>query len=269
MNRLTLTQQWHELWQHRSLLRDMTVREVGARYRASFLGMGWTLVQPLLMLAVFSYVFGQVFNVRWPQASAAPGSFAITLMCGIAVFLLLQDTVGRAHECITGNANYVKKVVFPLAILPLTQLGAALFHTAVLLGLVLLAAAFAFELSWSWLALPFIWGAYALGIAGASWLLAALGAYLRDIGQIVPVGLTALQFLSPVFYPLTAVPASVRPWVEQMPMTWVIEATRAVVLRGAAPAASELLLAWGIGALIAALGLAAFHKLRIGFADVL
>jgi lipopolysaccharide transport system permease protein len=269
MNKLSWVGQWRELWRHRVLLRDMAVREVRGRYRASFLGMGWTLAKPLLLLLVFSYVFGEVFKVRWPQAGNVPGSFALTLMCGIAVFELLFDSAGRAHDLITGNANYVKRVVFPLAILPLTLLGAALFHVAVLMGLVLLASAWVFGASWAWLLLPLVWGAYALGLAGVCWVVAALGAYLRDIGQILPVALTALQFLSPVFYPVTAVPEIVRPWVEWVPMTWVIESTRGIVLRGDAPAASELLVAWGIGAALAVLGLAAFHKLRAGFADVL
>ena len=260
---------WAEVWRNRRLLIDLSAREVRSRYRASALGLGWTIANPLLMLAVFSFVFGAVFGLRWPQAQAHPLAFALNLLCGMAVFALLFETVARAAEAISGNANYVKRVIFPLGILPLMQIGSALFHVGIQVALLLLAAAFVFGPSAAWLSLPLVWGAYVLGVAGVCWVVAAIGVYLRDVAQVIPVVLTALQFLSPVFYPISALPAAFRPWVQVLPTTWVIEQTRGIVTLGAWPAAGELALAWGIAGVLAALGLAFFHKLRAGFADVL
>jgi lipopolysaccharide transport system permease protein len=263
---------WPPLQGHGSLIVQMVRREVVGRYRGSLLGIFWSLLTPLFMLAVYTFVFGAVFKARWAGAGAEtpPGEFAIILFAGLLVFQLFAEVVTRAPSLILANANYVKKVVFPLEILPPVALGSALCHAGVSLVVLfgfMLAVYGSIPLAALWL--PAILAPYCLLILGLAWFLASLGVYYRDVNQFLGTVVTALMFLSPIFFPLSALPEWLRPWVALNPIAFPVEATRAILIFGEMPDAAVLAIYTFIGLLAASLGYVWFQKTRRGFADVL
>lgn len=258
------------LWHNKQLIAQMTKREVIGRYRGSVLGLAWSFFNPILMLAVYTFVFSEIFQSRWVGLDAGKGGFAIMLFVGLIVHGIFAECANRSPSLIMSNANYVKKVVFPIEILPVISLGSALFHGAISL-LVLLAAQMlvTHTLYWSAFFFPLVLVPLILGTLGVSWLLAALGVYLRDVGQIVSVLTTVLMFLSPVLYPIAALPEIYRPWMHLNPLTYVIEESRSVLLMGNVPDWEHLAVAIAVAAAMAATGFWLFQKTRKGFADVL
>ncbi|MEB3197418.1 MAG: ABC transporter permease [Candidatus Sericytochromatia bacterium] len=257
-------------WRHLPLLAQLVRRDVAARYRGSWLGLGWSLLQPLLLLAVYTFVFGMVFPSRWPQAMPGQAGFAAALYCGLLPFSVLAECLARAPGLVLNHPNYVKKVVFPLALLAWVPLGTALYHAG--LGLLLLLAYLSLTragLGPALLTLPLLLVPLAGLCLGCGWGLSALGIYLRDVGQVVGLGTTLLLFLSPVFYPLAAVPVPYRDWLALNPLTALIEQTRAIVLWQQWPDPGSVGALWLGSGLIAAAGYAFFERTRRGFADVL
>lgn len=260
----------------RSLIWQFSRRDVLARYRGSLLGLGWSFLTPLLMLGIYTFVFREVFNARWP--SGAQGglggdsnvAFALQVYAGLIVFNLFAEVLARAPRLVLDQPNLVKKVVFPLEILPWVAILAALFHLAVnlfvLLGATLLARG---SLPPTLLALPLVIAAFLPLLLGLSWLLAALGVFLRDIGQLIGMVMTALMFLSPVFYPAESLPERWRPLLSFNPLTLPIEQLRRVMLDGLWPDWGSLALYAAVALLTGWLGARGFAATRKGFADVL
>ena len=257
------------IWRNRNLFSAATKREVMGRYRGSFLGILWSFFNPLLMLAVYTFVFSVVFKARW-GGSESKTEFALVLFAGMIVFNLFSECINRAPNLILGNPNYVKKVVFPLEILPLIGLGAALFHFVISLGVWLFAYIIFYGVPHlSVLFLPLILVPFILFIMGVSWALASLGVYLRDVGQFIGILTTVLMFLSPIFYPVSALPEAYRGLIYMNPMTPVIEQARAVLFFGVFPDFAMLGIYLIATSLIAWLGFFWFQKTRKGFADVI
>ena len=245
-------------------------REVLGRYRGSVIGLLWSFFNPVFMLAVYTFVFSEVFKSRWSGGGESKTEFALVLFAGLIVFNLFVECINRAPGLILGNVNYVKKVVFPLEILPFVGLLAAIFHSVISLGVWLLAYMVLFGMPHlTALYLPFVLLPLVLLIMGLGWVLASLGVYLRDVGQFIGILTTVLMFLSPVFYPATALPEAYRHLLYLNPLTPVIEQTRAVLYFGVVPDFGLLGLHWLATAAIAWLGFAWFQKTRKGFADVL
>jgi lipopolysaccharide transport system permease protein len=259
------------LLQHRRLIAQLARRDVLGRYQGSFFGVAWSLVTPLLMLAVYTFVFSVVFGARWggaPQGGRLV--FAVVLFAGMLVFNLFGETINRAPGLILANANYVKRVIFPLEILPVVALLTSLFHA--LIALLAWAAIAVFVLGglpWTIVLLPLVLGPLLLGTLGLSWMLSSLGVYARDIGQVTSILTMALLFLSPIFFPLTAVPPKFRAIVMLNPMSFLVESARDVLIWGRLPSMQLLVLFWLGGALLAWIGWWWFQKTRTGFADVL
>jgi lipopolysaccharide transport system permease protein len=257
-------------WRNRGLIAVLVRREVVGRYRGSVLGMLWSFFNPVFMLAVYTFVFGVIFKARWNAGAESKSDFALVLFIGLIVFNLFAECAGKAPGLVLANVNYVKKVVFPLEVLPWVQLGSALFHAFISLGVWLLAhlllagapplSALLFPLT----LLPLI-----LLILGITWALAALGVYLRDVTQFIGILLTALLFLSPVFYPASALPPEFLPLLMLNPLTPIMEAARDVLFWGKSPDVILLGAYTLISALLAWAGFAWFQKTRGGFADVL
>lgn len=258
-------------WRHRALIRQMVKREVIGRYRGSVLGLLWSFITPVLMLAVYTFVFSVVFRARWgEQGSGDKLEFALVLFAGLIVYGLFAECLNRAPSLITSNVNYVKKVIFPLDILPWVSLGSALFHAAISLAVLLIGLLLAgFGLSPTVFFLPLIWLPLVLLIQGLSWFLASLGVFVRDVGQLVGMAMTVLMFLSPIFYPASALPEQVRGWLFFNPLTLIIEQSREVIVWGRLPDGAALALYALIALLTAWLGYFWFQKTRKGFADVL
>lgn len=248
----------------------MTKREVIGRYRGSVMGLTWSFFNPILMLAVYTFVFSEIFNARWAGVDTGKGGFAILLFVGMIVHGLFAECANRAPTLVMANSNYVKKVVFPLEILPVITLGSALFHSCISL-LVLLVAQFLIlgQLHWTMVLFPLVLVPLILATLGVCWLLASLGVYLRDVGHVITVLTTVLLFLSPVLYPVAALPEVYKPWLKLNPLTYIIEESRRVLLFGELPHWESLLVAVTVGAIIASMGYWFFQKTRKGFADVI
>lgn len=255
---------------HRELIWAMTKREVVGRYRGSVLGILWSFFNPVLMLSVYTFVFSVVFKARWNGATESKSEFAIVLFAGMIVYSLFAETINRAPALIVSNVNYVKKVVFPLEILPLVALGSALFHTAVsTLVWMLFYGAIHGSLHWTSVFFPLILLPLVMFTLGLSWFLASLGVYLRDVAQTVSIFTSIMMFLSPVFFSIASVPESIRPFMNANPLTFIIEQGRDVLIWGNTPAWPAYILFSLAGITTAWLGFAWFQKTRKGFSDVL
>ena len=254
----------------RELVAELVKSDIAGRYRGSMLGILWSLASPLLLLAAFTFVFGTVFRTRWGGAVASQGEFALVLFPGILLHALLAESFARAPALVTAVPNYVKKVVFPLDLLPLVAVITSGFHA--LVGFVVLAAALVLArgtLPLTAVAFPLIVAPYVVLILGVTWFLAALGVYLRDIAQVIGLVTMLLMFLSPVFYPASALPEVYRGWIALNPLTLPLESTRAALIWGEWPDWIALGL-YALAALaVAAAGYWWFQKSRKGFADVI
>lgn len=259
------------LWRYRELIARLVKRDVLGRYKGSLLGLAWSFVTPLIMLAIYTFVFTVVFNARWGVGGEESKSvFALQLFAGLIVHGILAEVLTRSPGLILLNTNYVKKVVFPLEILPLIPLGSALFHAAVSALVLILAQLIVLgTLPWSVWMLPLVLLPLIILAMGISWLLASLGVFLRDIGQTMGLLATMLLFLSPIFYPISALPESFHGIIHANPLTFIIEQVRLVLLEGQWPNISGLLKYLAVALVVAWLGFAWFQKTRKGFADVL
>jgi lipopolysaccharide transport system permease protein len=258
------------LWRNRSLIGALVQREVVGRYRGSLMGIFWSFFNPVLMLAVYTFVFSVVFKARWGVNSDSQTEFALLLFAGLIVFNLFSECILKAPTVILANVNYVKKVIFPLEILPWVILGSALFHALISVGVWLIAYTLIFGLPHpTILLLPLVLLPLPLLTMGLAWALASLGVYLRDVSQFIGIFTTVTMFLSPIFYPSSALPEDYRHLLLLNPLTIVIEQVRDVLFWGKVPDLPGLA-AYLVGAaFIAWLGFAWFQKTRKGFADVL
>jgi lipopolysaccharide transport system permease protein len=260
----------NSLWRNRSLIKASVKREVMGRYRGSVMGILWSFFNPLFMLVVYTVVFSVVFKARWATGSDSKTEFALVLFAGLMMFSLFGECINRAPNLILSNVNYVKKVVFPLEILPVVTLLSAMFHMLISLGVWLLAHCVFFGFPpVTVILLPMIVVPFLLFIMGLSWGLASLGVYLRDVAQIIGVVTSVLMFLSPIFYPVSALPENYRHMLYLNPLTPVIEMTRDVLYWERIPDLQVLGVYWVATAIIAWVGFAWFQKTRKGFADVL
>ncbi|WP_027357057.1 ABC transporter permease [Desulfofundulus thermocisternus] len=258
-------------WHNRQLIWQMTRREIVGRYRGSIIGLAWSFLNPILMLFIYTFVFSVVFKARWGiSGEESKADFAIILFVGMIVHGLFAECINRAPGLIISNVNYVKKVVFPLEILPWVALGSALFYSLVSVTVLLLAQLIINQtFPWTSLLLPLVLLPLVFASIGFAWFLAALGVYVRDIGQVTGIFTTILMFLSPVFYPVSALPKPYRDWLNLNPLTLIIEESRKVLIFGSVPDWPSLCIALLAGLTIAATGFWWFQKTRKGFADVL
>lgn len=256
------------------MLAQMVRREMAKRYRGSILGIFWSLITPLLMLAVYTFVFGTVFHARgWTAQgqSLSTTSFALILFSGLIPFTMFAEVIGKAPGLVVSNRNYVKKVVFPIEILPLIAMGSAVVQMVVsfvvLLGFLLVSKS---GLPLTAVLLPLVLVPFVVLTVGVAWVLSALGVYLRDVSQILPPILGATMFLSAIFYPLSALPHKAQLillWGN--PLVFPIEQVRRVLIYGVMPEWLGLAVYSAIAVLAARFGYLFFQKTRRGFADVL
>lgn len=255
---------------HGHVIHLVTRRDVAQRYRGSVLGIGWMVVSPLLMLAIFTFVFSVIFQVRWGQELESTLAFGIVLYCGLIVHQFVAECLTRAPGLLLAFPSYIKNVVFPVETLGFVIAGSA--AVGFLLNFGVLVAAHILLLGWPpatiFLA-PLVVLPMMIFSMFVIWSLAALGIYVRDLSQITQFLTIILMFMSPIFYPLDAVPDQFRWVLELNPMAFTIEQLRAVVIFGEIPNLGWTLFAVFIACVAARLGLAFFMRLRVGFADVL
>ncbi len=262
----------NSLWRNRQLIVQMTKREVVGRYKGSAMGLTWSFFNPVFMLVVYTFVFSEIFKSRWGGVGGdgSKTQFAIVLFVGMIVISLFSEVLNRAPSLILSNVNYIKKVVFPIEILPVVAMGAALFHSFVSLGVLLIAfALFNGHIQWTIIFIPLVLLPLVILTLGFTWMLASLGVFLRDVSQTIGIITTVLMFLAPVFYPITAVPERFRPFIMANPVTFIIEQARMVLIWGHLPNWVGLAIYTLVAIVVAWLGYALFQKTRKGFADVL
>ena len=255
---------------HRNLIWQFARREVLGRYRGSVLGVGWSVLTPMAMLAVYTLVFRHIFKAKWPGVEDGNMSFALNLFAGLLVFNWAAEFLSRSPRLLTDQPNLVTKVVFPVQVLPWSTLLSSFFHVLVsctvwLTGCLL----FGQGMHASWLTLPLVFLALVPTLLGLGWALSALGVYFRDLGEIVGLFMGMLLFLTPVFFPLSVLPDFLQVWVAFNPLTIPIEALRSIGLLGQWPQFASLLQLFATGCVVAFIGAWLFEKSRKGFADVL
>ncbi len=262
----------HFLWplSQRNLIWQFARREVLGRYRGSVLGVSWSVLTPMAMLAVYTLVFRHIFKAKWPGVEDGNMSFALNLFAGLLVFNWAAEFLSRAPRLMTDQPNLVTKVVFPLQVLPWSALLSSFFHVMVSC-LVWLAGCLLFGqgIHASWLALPLVFLALVPTLLGLGWALSALGVYFRDLGEIVGLFMGMLLFLTPVFFPLSVLPDFLQGWVAFNPLAVPIEALRSIGLMGVWPNFAALLQLLVVGCVLALGGAWLFERSRKGFADVL
>ena len=259
------------LLQHRELILQMTKREVIGRYKGSIMGLAWSFFNPILMLTVYSFVFSVVFKARWGLGDEESKThFAVVLFVGMIVHGLLAEVLNRAPGLILGNVNYVKKVVFPLEILPVISMGAALFHSIISLVVLLVAQVIVSGyLHWTVVLIPLVLLPLVILTLGLAWMLASLGVFIRDIGQTIGIVTTVMLFMAPVLFPLSAMPEKYHPLILANPLTFIIVQAREVLIFGHLPNWFGLGIYMLIASAVAWAGFAWFQKTKKGFADVL
>ncbi|MEG3128821.1 ABC transporter permease [Pantoea cypripedii] len=257
---------------NRNLIFQMTKREITGRYRGSVMGLLWSFINPILMLTVYTFVFSVVFKARWGTGTAGESKtdFAVILFVGLIVHTLFAETLMRAPTLIIGNVNYVKKVVFPLETLSITSLAGVVFHSLISL-LVLLIAFVIFNgfIHWTVVFIPLVFFPLIIVALGFSWFLSSLGVFIRDVGQTIAIITMILMFLSPIFYPVSALPKEFQAVIMLNPLTFIIEQARNVLIWGKIPDFKGLAI-YSIGAIFLMwICFIWFQKTRKGFADVL
>lgn len=259
------------LLNHKYLFLQMLKREVQQRYRGSQLGFLWAFVYPILMLLVYTFVFGFVMKAKWGVAGQDNLSFGVILFAGLLCHTLMSEVMVGSVSLITGNAQYVKKVVFPLEILSLVSLANALFHMC--MGIIILFVIFMLTgntLPLTALLTPIVLAPLVIFLLGASWFISVLGVYVRDLGQVMGVFMTVLLFMGPIVYPFTMIPAPLQPYVYWLnPLTVVVEQFRAVALFGQMPNWQDLGIYTVFACLMLFVGQWFFQRTREGFADVI
>jgi len=256
---------------NRALLWQLIRRNVAMRYRGSMLGLLWSFVQPLLMLCVYTFVFSIVFKARWGvNVEDSQGKFAIILFCGLALYSIFAESVNGGCSVITCNPNFVKKVIFPLEILPLAQCISSFILGSVWFILLFAGTVLVFRtVSFTMLLLPLILIPLFLFSAGIAYFAASLGVYVKDTAYVIQVILQVLFFMTPIFYPIEAVPEKYRWPLEINPLTVLIEQARKVFLYDSLPDWSFLGIATLSSLLVFHMGFIWFFKTKKGFSDVL
>jgi len=256
---------------NRDLLFQLVKRNIASRYKGSVLGLFWSLAQPLMMLTVYTFVFGVIFKARWGiDTGDSKAAFAIIMFCGMSVFNIFSESVAGSCGIIVGNANYVKKVIFPLEILPIAQVSAATILTFVWFGLLFLGAIiFLKSLAWTMLLLPLVLIPLILLSCGLGFLVASLSVFFRDLQHLIGIIIQILFFMTPIFYPIQAIPEKYRWVLELNPLSLIVEQARAVFLYGKMLDCTMYATSLLISLVMFQLGLVWFIKTKKGFADVL
>ena len=259
------------LIKHRQLILQMTKREVIGRYKGSLIGLAWSFFNPIFMLSVYTVVFSMIFKARWGTGGEESKlQFALILFTGMIALNFFIEVLNRAPGLILSNVNYVKKVVFPLEILTVISVGTALFHACISF-FVLIMAFFAFNgfLNATVLLIPIVFLPLIILSLGLSWILASLGVFVRDTAQTIGLLTTLLMFLSPIFYPISAVPERLQPYIMANPMTFIVEQVRQIIIWGSLPNWHGMVIYLIFAILVMQFGFTLFQKTRKGFADVI
>lgn len=268
-NQLTFLKPGIRYWE---LLSQFTRRDIASRYKGSQLGMAWTVINPILMLSVYTLVFSKIFRARWGtnNADQGPLHFALNLFAGLIVFNIFAECATRAPMLISSNPNYVKKILFPLEILGAMVTGSAIFH-ALTSTIILVLAKVAIDgtVPYTIIWLPVVWLPLVLGCIGMTWILATAGVFMRDINQLMGSIVSIFMFLSPIFYPSSAVPQGLQWLVNINPLAVIVEQTRSILIEGIAPSAVSLIIITSMAIIWCEIAFRILKKSQSEFGDIL
>lgn len=251
------------------LVRQLVWRDLSAKFRRSSLGMLWIVLSPLMLLAGYTLVFGVLLQARWGGAGSSL-EFALVLYSGLIFYTFFSEVIGRSPGLIHANQPYVKKMVFPLEVLNWSALLSASVNFLVgLLSWMVFCLFVKKGLPVSILWLPLVFVPFALFTLGCSWLLSGYAVFHPDAEHVVPIVLLLLMFLSPLFFPVEALPEQFRAVLQFNPLSYVLEEGRAVLIGGRAPDMTVVAIGWVVGLLVAWLGYASFMGNREGFSDAI
>jgi lipopolysaccharide transport system permease protein len=255
---------------HHDLILRLATREFTQRFRGSMLGVVWAVLMPLFTAAVYTFVFSTVFKARWPGAAEGPFDFALIFLTGLTVHTIFAESVARAPMLVVGNASYVKKVVFPLEILPVVAVLTALVNACIGIAIVLIGNLLLNgKIYLTILTLPLVIAPYLIFVISLVLFFAAAGVYLRDLTQVVSLLITVTMFLTPIFFPIEAVPEAFRRVIWLNPLTFVVQQARDVTIFGRWPDFVGLSIYTAAAFASLACAFWVFQRLRNGFADVL
>jgi lipopolysaccharide transport system permease protein len=260
---------YRALTRHFTLVVQMARRNVAGRYRGSFAGLLWSFLNPLLLLVLYTFLFGVIFKSRWNAQTTNPFQYAMVLFAGLNINTFFSECANRATTLIVDNTNFVKRVVFPLETLTWSTIGSGLFHLFVSTIVLLAVSPFVMgHIPWTAILFPIVVLCFLPFMAGTVWLLASLGVYLRDLKQVVGIVTMALLFLAPILYPPSLIPGQYRNLLYLNPLTVIAEASQNVLIFGKPPLWNLLGVYVLVSGLFAWLAFAWFEQTRKGFADV-
>ncbi|PNH88031.1 sugar ABC transporter permease [Vibrio diazotrophicus] len=258
------------LVENKSLVGNLVKREILSKYKGSSFGMMWSLLTPLFMLAVYTFIFSIVFEARWGSEVNSKMDFSLILFSGLIVFNLFSECISKSPSIILTNVNYVKKVVFPIETLLWVNLGSAIFNFSISLAVWLIFYILEYSsINWTLLYLPIYLVPTILFTMGLSWFISSLGVFIRDIAHIVSILITILMFMSPIFYPIEAIPESFRLILQLNPLVFSIDFVRQLLFFGTIPDIEIFLYYSMFCLLVFEIGYLWFTKTKKGFADVL
>jgi lipopolysaccharide transport system permease protein len=259
------------LWNYRGLIWMMSRREVLGRYKGSVVGIGWAFVQPLLMLGVYTFVFSVIFNARWNLGpDETKSSFALVLFLGLITFRIFSDMLNVSSDMVVRNSNFVKKVLFPLEILPVVQLLSVLIHVLFSLLIVVIGTLLILHcIPLTALLLPIMWLPVILFSLACGYYLGAIGVFFRDIRANVNVLTTILFYASGIFYPISAVPERFRIFWRMNPIAVLVEYSRKIFFWGTPPDWGAYFVWFILSLIMCVTGFVCFMKMKRAFADVL
>ncbi|PNH97374.1 ABC transporter permease [Vibrio diazotrophicus] len=259
------------LYKHKNLIYQLSKRDILSRYRGSVAGIAWSVITPMLMLVLYTFVFSYVFKARWGEAPELPREmYALVLYTGMILHTLFSDCLNRAPTLMQNNTSYVKKVVFPLEALTWVTLFSALFQ-AMISFLILIVAKIIItgNVEYTTLCLPLLLIPFVFTIIGVCWFITAVGVYFRDIAHVTSILTTVLMFASPIFYPVSILPEKFRIFIYLNPLTYFIEEFRNILVWGLLPDIKNYIIVLSVSVFISGLGYVFFQRTRKGFADVL
>lgn len=259
-----------DYWHNRMLIKQLVKREIYGRFQGTYLGIVWVILEPLLMLAVYTFVFRVIFDRRWLSENETTLEFSIILFSGLLIFNLFREVTAGSPRLVLKNINYVNKVVFPLEVLPLVSILSGLYHLVISIIILTIIYVIAYgQLHSEIIYTPLILFPYVIIIFGTSMFLASIGVYLRDIAQIIGMVVMAVLFMSAIFYPLESVPEKYHLWFYLNPVAFTVDQFRGVFILGHSPNWEWLAFYYPVSVFICWLGLFWFQRTRKGFADVL
>lgn len=270
MNRFNLLGLLNSTRTNRFVLSQLTRAEILTRYRGSVLGLAWSILNPLFLLVVYSVVFDFLLRVRWAVKTPEETPYALALFAGILIHAFFSDCLVQSTTAISKNANFVKKIVFPLEVLPIVTVTSAVFNLLLSIVIFLLAILFfGSDLHITLLLTPIVLLPFVIFVLGMSYILSAVGVYIKDISQVAGMLSMMFLFLSPVLYPLSVLPENIQTIAMLNPLSFIIEQLRAVALKGDMLDWQGYFVYLSVSLLFLSLGYAIFQRTRKGFADAI